>query len=65
MPYYNNLTLVLGARQLDVAGVPVDLSLVLDNVLDRDNLKPNVRTADPRAFVQNHFNVTGRLRLLF
>ena len=65
VPYYNNVTVILGARQLDLDDVTVDLSLVFDNVLNRDNLKPNMRTADPRAYVQNHFNVMGRARLLF
>jgi hypothetical protein len=65
VPYYDDVTLVVGARQVRLFGVPVDLSLSVDNVLDRDNLKPNVRTDDPRTYVQNHIAVTGRLRLSF
>jgi hypothetical protein len=60
---YDNLALTLGVRDLEWAGMLLGASLHFDNVLDRDNLRPNVRGGDPRAFIQNHFNVMARLRL--
>ena len=38
-------------------------SLNLDNLLDRDNLRPNIRGSDPRVFVQNHISAMFTLRM--
>jgi outer membrane receptor protein involved in Fe transport len=65
VPYYNNVSLTVGSRDLDIGGIRLDAALNLDNLLNRDNLRPNIRGSDPRAFVQNHFSAmfTVRLRL--
>jgi hypothetical protein len=36
---------------------------VIDNLLDADNLKPNLRGREPRAYPQNHLNAMLTLRL--
>ena len=61
--FYNNLTVVLGVRDLDVLGGRIDASVILDNMLNRGNVKPNLRASDPRAFIQNHFNMMGVVRV--
>ena len=65
LPAYNNVSLTIGARDLDIGGVRIEPSLNLDNLLNRDNLRPNIRGSDPRVYVQNHFSamMTVRLRL--
>jgi outer membrane receptor protein involved in Fe transport len=65
VPYFNSLSLTVGARDLDIGGIRLDASVNVDNLLDRDNLRPNIRGSDPRVYVQNHFSamMTVRLRL--
>jgi outer membrane receptor protein involved in Fe transport len=63
VPYYNDVSLTLGGRDLALGGVRFDATLNVDNLLDRDNLRPNIRGSDPRVFVQNHISAMFTLRM--
>jgi outer membrane receptor protein involved in Fe transport len=63
VPAYNDVNATLGLRGVQVGDMRLDASLNVDNALDRDNLRPNIRGSDPRAFIQNHLSAMLKVRL--
>jgi outer membrane receptor protein involved in Fe transport len=61
LPDYENVTATIGMRDVEIGGTKLQGTLTFDNVFDTQNMKPNYRGNEPRAYPQNRFNVLASL----